>query len=81
MEGKGELRLDHRTTMRSVDMHVAANDPSLMSILDTDFGVPIYTLYRWRHKGEGPLGYRIGRHVKYRRATVEAWLEMQTDTR
>jgi len=36
MEGKGELRLDHRTTMRSVDMQVAANDPSLMSILDTD---------------------------------------------
>jgi hypothetical protein len=36
MEGKGELRLDHRRTMRSVDMQVAANDPSPMSILDTD---------------------------------------------
>jgi excisionase family DNA binding protein len=104
MEGKGELRLDHRTTMRSVDMQVAANDPSLMSILDTDWtemimtldvgerlmsitdlsemlGVPIHTIYRWRHKWEGPVGYRIGRHVKYRRATVEAWLETQTDER
>jgi excisionase family DNA binding protein len=51
----------------------------LMSITDLSemLGVPIHTLYRWRRKGEGPVGYRIGRHVKYRRATVEAWLETQ----
>jgi excisionase family DNA binding protein len=55
----------------------------LMSITDLSemLGVPIHTLYRWRHKGEGPVGYRIGRHVKYRRATVEAWLETRTDER
>jgi excisionase family DNA binding protein len=55
----------------------------LMSITDLSemLGVPIHTLYRWRHRGEGPVGYRIGRHVKYRRATVEAWLETQTDER
>ena len=55
----------------------------LMSITDLSemLGVPVHTLYRWRHKGEGPVGYRIGRHVKYRRATVEAWLETQTDER
>jgi excisionase family DNA binding protein len=55
----------------------------LMSITDLSemLGVPIRTLYRWRHKGDGPAGYRIGRHVKYRRATVEAWLEAQADKR
>jgi len=55
----------------------------LMSITDLSemLGVPIHTLYRWRHKEEGPVGYRIGRHVKYRRATVGAWLETQTDER
>ena len=37
-------------------------------------GVPVDTLYGWRHRGEGPRGYRIGRHVRYRRASVEAWL-------
>jgi excisionase family DNA binding protein len=40
-------------------------------------GVPIDTLYGWRHRGEGPVGYRIGRHVRYRRAAAEEWLEMQ----
>ena len=44
-------------------------------------GVPIATLYRWRHRGEGPTGYRIGRHVRYRRATVEAWIETPADQR
>jgi excisionase family DNA binding protein len=42
-------------------------------------GVPVATLYGWRYRGEGPSGYRIGRHVRYRRAKVEAWLERQVD--
>lgn len=44
-------------------------------------GVPVATLYRWRHRGEGPRGYRIGRHVRYRRAAVDAWVETQADHR
>jgi excisionase family DNA binding protein len=44
-------------------------------------GVLVDTLYRWRHRGEGPAGYRIGRHVRYRRAAVEAWLDTQADQR
>ena len=42
-------------------------------------GIPVDTLYGWRHRGEGPQGYRIGRHVRYRRAAVEAWLEERLD--
>ena len=55
----------------------------LMTIRDLSamLGVPIDTLYGWRHRGLGPAGYRIGRHVRYRRATVEAWLARQADVR
>lgn len=42
-------------------------------------GVPVSTVYQWRTRGEGPPGYRIGRHVRYRRSAVETWLETQTD--
>ncbi len=42
-------------------------------------GIPVNTLYGWRCRGEGPPGYRIGRHIRYRRAAVEEWLETQTD--
>ena len=44
-------------------------------------GVPVATIYRWRHVGDGPPGYRIGRHVRYRRLDVETWLESRADAR
>jgi excisionase family DNA binding protein len=58
-------------------------DERLMTIADlsTMLGVPVDTLYGWRHRGEGPRGYRIGRHVRFRRSSVEAWLEEQADRR
>lgn len=37
--------------------------------------VPVGTLYQWRHRGIGPAGLRVGRHVRYRMRDVEAWLE------
>ncbi len=49
--------------------------------LSTMLCIPVDTLYGWRHRGEGPQGYRIGRHVRYRRAVVEAWLESRLDGR
>ena len=53
----------------------------LMTLTDLSelLGVPVATLYAWRYRGEGPAGYRIGRHVRYRRAVVEAWIETQAD--
>ena len=53
----------------------------LMTLLEISqlLGVPVATLYRWRQRGEGPTGYRIGRHVRYRRAAVEDWIETQAD--
>lgn len=36
--------------------------------------VPIRTLYRWRVEGEGPLGIRIGKYVRYRRSDLDSWL-------
>lgn len=55
----------------------------LLTITDLSemLGVPVDTLYGWRHRGEGPAGYRIGRHVRYSRAAVEAWLDTQADHR
>jgi excisionase family DNA binding protein len=38
-------------------------------------GVPVKTLYQWRYKGVGPAGVRVGRHLRYRPADVEAWID------
>jgi excisionase family DNA binding protein len=63
-------------------MTLQAGD-KLMSLTDVSemLGIPVHTLYHWRYKGDGSVGYRVGRHVRYRRAAVEAWLEQQVDKR
>lgn len=41
-------------------------------------GVSENTLRWWRHVGEGPASFRIGRRkVAYRRDDVDAWLRRQ----
>jgi excisionase family DNA binding protein len=37
-------------------------------------GIPLATIYRWRSRGDGPRGIRVGRHVRYRVEEVERWL-------
>ena len=42
-------------------------------------GVPIGTVYQWRSRGTGPVGKRIGKHVRYRPEDVEAWFDSQPE--
>jgi len=60
---------------------MAQRADELLSIaeLAAYLGVPVATIYRWRHQRRGPLGYRIGRHVRYRTSDIERWLETQRD--
>jgi excisionase family DNA binding protein len=37
--------------------------------------VPTGTLANWRYQRRGPRFVKVGRHVRYRRSDVEAWLE------
>lgn len=36
---------------------------------------PIATLANWRSGRTGPAFLKVGRHVRYRRADVEAWID------
>lgn len=42
-------------------------------------GVPLATIYQWRSRQSGPRGIKVGKHVRYRRADVEAWLDRHYD--
>lgn len=37
-------------------------------------GVPVGTLYQWRHRGFGPAALKVGRHLRWRHEDVTAWL-------
>jgi excisionase family DNA binding protein len=41
--------------------------------------VPVPTIYQWRLRGGGPTAIRVGRHLRFRRSEVDAWLDAQAD--
>lgn len=45
--------------------------------LAEEIAIPIRTLYQWRYQGKGPRSMKLGRHVRYRRSDIKAWLEAQ----
>lgn len=45
----------------------------------TYLGVPIATLYQWRHHRYGPPGRRVGRYVRYDPDDVRRWFRAQHD--
>jgi excisionase family DNA binding protein len=45
--------------------------------VSTFLGVPVATIYQWRHHRTGPRAYKLGRHLRYDPAEVRAWLERQ----
>lgn len=51
----------------------------LWTVDDTSafLGVPVSTLYQWRHHRTGPRAYKVGRHLRYDPAEVRAWLSDQ----
>jgi excisionase family DNA binding protein len=42
-------------------------------------GVPIATLYVWRHRRLGPPSLKAGRHLRYRPRDVEQWINNRVE--
>ena len=38
-------------------------------------GVPIATIYTWRYRHEGPPGFRVGRHLRFRWKDIDSWIQ------
>ena len=37
--------------------------------------VPVSTVYAWRYRRQGPPGFRVGRHLRFRWSDVERWIK------
>lgn len=37
-------------------------------------GVPVATLWQWRHAGIGPEAFKVGKHLRYDPDVVRLWL-------
>lgn len=40
-------------------------------------GIPLATVYQWRQKKYGPPAAKVGKHLRYRKAAVDAWVMQQ----
>jgi len=38
------------------------------------------TVYAWRHRGQGPRGFRVGGSLRYRQSEIDRWLRESGDT-
>ena len=41
--------------------------------------VPVATIYAWRYRRQGPPGLRVGKHLRYRRADVDEWIDRRIE--
>ncbi|MEV6998511.1 helix-turn-helix domain-containing protein [Streptomyces sp. NPDC093982] len=39
----------------------------------------VETVYQWRRKRTGPRGFRVGRHLRFDPADVQAWVDAQRE--
>lgn len=54
------------------------DDPLLAPDEVADYlGIPAQTLYAWRYRGVGPRSIKVGRHLRWRRSDVDAWLDQR----
>ncbi len=42
--------------------------------------VPIATIYAWRYRRQGPPGFRVGRHLRFRWSDIESWIDDRIGT-
>ncbi|MGH8924013.1 MAG: helix-turn-helix domain-containing protein [Acidimicrobiia bacterium] len=57
--------------MEALDRLLTVDD--LAEYLD----VPVATIYSWRYRRQGPPGFRVGRHLRFRQSDVEDWIVKQ----
>jgi excisionase family DNA binding protein len=71
------MQSDRNDQHHEDDLNRLLTPPELGELL----GIPTATLYQWRHRGEGPPSLKLGKHLRYRRADVDSWLDDMGGTR
>jgi predicted DNA-binding transcriptional regulator AlpA len=47
--------------------------------LSAHFGIPLETMRGWRKRGLLPPALKVGKHVRWRRESIEAWIKLNTE--
>jgi len=66
--------MDRKLASRAADKVVTPDE------LADSLKVSRSTIYSWRHRGQGPRGFRAGGALRYRQSEVDRWLRESGDT-
>jgi excisionase family DNA binding protein len=69
------METDSRLDIETLDHRSMLSPVALAMVLD----VPVQTIYAWRSRGGGPPAHRVGRHLRFAPADVQAWLADRRD--
>jgi excisionase family DNA binding protein len=73
-----KARTPERTSPHKNRQTAEAGDLWTIDEVASYLGVPKQTVYCWRTSGYGPVGFRVGKHLRWRASTVIAWtLELE----
>ena len=72
-------RSDRPEAKASAEVRVLPTIDRLWTIHDVSafLGVPVGTLYQWRHREQGPPAMRLGKHLRFDPTQVRAWAAEQ----
>lgn len=45
--------------------------------LSAYLNISVATIYDWRQRNCGPPGFRVGKHLRYRKSDVDRWIDEQ----
>ncbi|MEO3938198.1 helix-turn-helix domain-containing protein [Dermatophilaceae bacterium Soc4.6] len=72
-ESKGQVRSAPDLPTQRPTKHVEYQELWDIDDLAAYLRVPKQTIYSWRTTGYGPKGIRVGKHLRWRAATVITW--------
>lgn len=63
------------------EQHMNEDEWLSLEQIAEELQLPLRTLYARRSRGDGPVGFKIGKHVRIRRQDLNKWVAGQADPR
>jgi excisionase family DNA binding protein len=71
---KGEATMRNENTRQASSTLSTCDRLWTIDDVSAFLGVPVQTLYQWRHRSEGPPCMRLGKHLRFDPDQVRAWV-------
>jgi excisionase family DNA binding protein len=72
--GESSIAMGRRITLKTERLIQPGGEILTIQEVAELLKVPVGTVRKWRSEGMGPQGFRVGKHVRYRRSSVDLFI-------